>query len=138
MSTDLTETASDPRPEPHGVTPLTTERAKATIQIVAKAVLAGEQALTYSELARRLGMSKMNGQGLNSYLIEAAAICAAQGLPNVGVFIVAHNSLNAGAPMPASGSFSDIFYAKTGLALEDVPAEQDRVRAFDWLSLPTD
>jgi hypothetical protein len=131
MSTDRTE----PRPEPRDVTPLTAERARATIQIVAKAVLAGETALTYSELARRLGMSKMNGQGLNSYLIEAAALCAEQGLPNVGVFIVAHTSLQAGAPMPAAGSFSDIFYAKTGLALEDVPAEQDRVRAFDWRSV---
>ena len=45
------------------VTPLTAQRAFATIQVVAKAVLAGEPALTYSELARRLGMAKVNGQG---------------------------------------------------------------------------
>lgn len=117
------------------VTPLTHERAQATIRIVAAAVTAGEPALTYSELARRLGMSKVNGQGLNSYLIEAAAICAEQGLPNVGTFIVSLESLQAGQPLPAEGSFSDIFYAKTGLAREDVPAEQARVLAYDWTSL---
>ncbi|MBI1170624.1 hypothetical protein GC209_04420 [bacterium] len=123
--------------EPRPVTPLTAQRARATIEIVARAVLAGEQVLTYSELARRLGMAKVNGQGLNSYLIEAAALCAEQGLPNVGTFIVSHDSLQAGAAMPAEGSFSDIFYARTGLAREDVPAEQDRVRRFDWRAVST-
>lgn len=123
---------TDPVPQLRDITPLTAERAQATIEIVAKAVLAGEIALTYSELARRLGMSKVNGQGLNSYLIEAAAICAEQGLPNIGVLVVSQNSLKAGQPLPAEGSFSDAFYAKTGLSREDVPAEQDRVRAFNW------
>lgn len=120
---------------PRDVTPLTHERAEATIRIVAAAVLAGEPALTYSDLARRLGMSKVNGQGLNSYLIEAAALCAAQGLPNVGTFVVSQASLQAGQPLPAEGSFSDIFYAKTGLSRADVPAELARVRAFDWRTL---
>lgn len=129
---------TEPRPEPHDVTPLTLERARATIRIVAQAVLAGEPALTYSDLARRLGMSKVNGQGLNSYLIEAAAICAEQGLPNVGVFVVSQESLQAGQPMPAEGSLSDLFYAKTGLNRADVAAEQDRVRRHDWRSLPQD
>jgi hypothetical protein len=118
--------------EPRDVTPLTLERAQATIRIVAQAVLAGEPALTYSDLARRLGMSKVNGQGLNSYLIEAAALCAAQGLPNVGVFVVSQASLQAGQPLPAEGSFSDIFYEKTGLSRAEVPAEQARVLGFDW------
>ena len=57
------------------VTPLTAQRARAAIRIVGQALQAGEMAVTYSELARRLGMSKVNGQGLNSYLIQAAAIC---------------------------------------------------------------
>ncbi len=118
--------------EPREITPLTAKRAQAAIEIVAKAVLAGEMAVTYSELARRLGMSKVNGQGLNSYLIEAAAICAEQGLPNIGVLVVSQDSLQAGLPLPAEGSFSDAFYAKTGLAREDVPAEQARARAFYW------
>ena len=126
---------TEPRPEPRDITPLTAERALATIQIVAKAVLAGETALTYSDLARRLGMSKMNGQGLNSYLIEAAPLCAERGLPNVGVFVVSQASLQAGQPLPAEGSFSDSFYAKTGLARDDVPAEQARVLAFDWATV---
>lgn len=128
----MTEAQPDSRPEPREVTPLTLERAEATIRIVAEAVLQGEPALTYSELARRLGMSKVNGQGLNSYLIEAAAMCALRGLPNVGVFVVSQASLQAGQPLPAEGSFSDIFYARTGLLRQDVPAEQARVREFDW------
>lgn len=119
-------------PQSRDVTPLTAERARASIGIIARAVLAGEPAITYSDLARRLGMAKVNGQGLNSYLIEAAAICAEQGLPNVGCLVVTQESLQAGAPMPAEGSLSDLFYAKTGLDPADVPAEQARVRGFDW------
>ena len=114
------------------VTPLTAQRARAAIRIMGQALLAGEMALTYSELARRLGMSKVNGQGLNAYLIEAAALCAEQGLPNIGVLVVSQDSLAAGQPMPAEGSLSNAFYAKTGLNREDVPAEQARLRAVDW------
>ena len=114
------------------VTPLTAQRARAAIRIVGQALQAGEMALTYSELARRLGMSKVNGQGLNSYLIEAAAMCAELGLPNIGVLVVSLDSLAAGTPMPAEGSLSATFYAKTGLDREDVPAEQARLRAVDW------
>lgn len=121
--------------DPRDVTPLTAERARTTIRIVAEAVLAGEVALTYAELSRRLGMSKVNGQGLNTYLIEAAAICAERGLPNVGAFIVSLESLQAGTPLPAEGSFSDAFYARTGLARDKVPAEQEKVRAHDWRGL---
>ncbi len=119
------------------VTPLTRQRAFATIQVVAKAMLDGEAAITYSELARRLGMSKVNGQGLASYLNEAAAICAEHGLPNVATLVVGKASLESGVPMPSEGSFSDGFYAASGLAREDVAAEQERVRTFDWRSVPT-
>jgi hypothetical protein len=114
---------------------LTKERAFATIKIVAKAALSGEQALTYSELARRLGMSKVNGQGLSSYLNEAAALCAEHGLPNVSVLVVSKESLDRGSPMPSEGSFADGFYASTGLTRNDIPAEQDRVRNHDWRSV---
>ena len=127
---------TEPRPEPRDVTPLTLERAKAAIRIVAQAVLAGEAALTYSDLARRLGMSKVNGQGLSRYLNEAAALCAEQGLPNVAVLVVSQDSLQRGQPLPSEGSFTEGFYASTGLARTDVPAEQDRVRAFDWRAVP--
>jgi hypothetical protein len=117
------------------VSDLTRKRAFATIKVVAKAVLAGEQALTYSQLAQRLEMSKVNGQGLSSYLNEAAALCAEHGLPNVSVLVVSKDSLDRGAPMPSEGSFSDGFYASTGLTKADIPAEQARVRAFDWTSV---
>jgi hypothetical protein len=117
------------------VTALTKQRAFATIKVVANAVLAGEVALTYSELARRLGMGKVNGQGLSSYLNEAAALCAEHSLPNVAVLIVSKDSLEKGDPMPSDGSFSDGFYASTGLAKSDIPAEQKRVREFDWKSV---
>lgn len=117
------------------VSPLTMTRAFETIRVVAKAVLAGETALTYSELAQRLGMSKVNGQGLSSYLNEAASLCAEHGLPNVAVLVVSKDSLDRGTPMPSEGSFSDGFYASTGLTKADVPAEQERVRSFDWISV---
>jgi len=119
----------------HGVSELTKKRAFATIKVVAKAVLAGEPALTYSQLAQRLEMSKVNGQGLSSYLNEAASFCAEHGLPNVSVMVVSKDSLDRGEPMPSEGSFADWFYASTGLTKADIPAEQARVRAFDWLSV---
>jgi len=119
------------------VSPLTKQRAFATIKVVAEAVLAGEKALTYSQLAQRLGMSKVNGQGLSSYLNEAAALCAEHGLPNVSVLVVSKDSLDRGTPMPSEGSFAEGFYASTGLTKEAIPAEQDRVRAHDWTSVRT-
>ena len=117
------------------VSELTKKRAFATIEVVANAVIAGESALTYSQLAQRLEMSKVNGQGLSSYLNEAAAMCAEHGLPNVSVLVVSKESLDRGTPLPSEGSFTDGFYASTGLTKEDIPAEQDRVRAFDWKSV---
>ncbi len=117
------------------VSELTKKRAFATIKVVAKAVLAGEQALTYSQLAQRLEMSKVNGQGLSSYLNEAAALCAEHGLPNVSVLVVSKESLDRGVPMPSEGSFADGFYASTGLTAAEIPAEQGRVRAYDWTSV---
>ena len=117
------------------VSPLTKQRAFETIKVVAKAVIAGETALTYSDLAQRLGMSKVNGQGLSSYLNEAAALCAEHGLPNVSVLVVSKDSLDRGVPLPSEGSFSDGFYASTGLTKAEVPGEQDRVRAFDWTAV---
>jgi hypothetical protein len=117
------------------ISELTGKRAFATIKVVAKAVLAGEQAMTYSQLAQRLEMSKVNGQGLSSYLNEAAAICAENDWPNVAVLVVSKDSLDKGNPLPSEGSFSDGFYASTGLTKADIPAEQQRVRAFDWKSV---
>jgi hypothetical protein len=46
--------------------------------------------------------------------------------------VVSKESLEAGVPLPSKGSFSDGFYARTGLSEAEVPAEQARVRAFDW------
>lgn len=117
------------------ISPLTKERAFATIKIVAKAALAGETALTYSDLARRLGMSKVNGQGLSSYLNEAAALCAEYNLPNVSVLVVSKESMDRGVPMPSDGSFTEGFYASTGLTKSDIPNEQQRVRTHDWRSV---
>ena len=117
------------------VSPLAKQRAFATIKLVATAVLSGEQALTYSQLALRLGMSKVNGKGLSSYLNEGAALCAEHSLPNVSVLVVSKDSLDQGRPMPSEGSFTDGFYASTGLTKADIPAEQERVRMFDWKSV---
>ncbi len=119
------------------VTPLTQKRAFETIRIVAQAVLAKEPAITYSELARRLNMSKVNGQGLATYLNRAAEICAEHWLPNVATLVVSKDSMDRGAPMPSEGSFADGFYARTGLTRDDIAAEQAKVRAFDWTSVKT-
>lgn len=116
----------------HSVSQLAKQRAFETIRIVAKAVAAGEQAITYSDLAQRLGMSKVNGQGLSTYLNGAAALCVEHDLPNVSVLVVSRESLERNQPMPSEGSFSDGFYAATGLTKADIPAEQARVRSFDW------
>ncbi len=118
------------------VTPLTRQRAVATIRVIGDAMLAGESAVSYSELARRLGMSKVNGQGLASYLNEAAAICAEHDLPNVAAVVVSRDSLESGAPMPSEGSFSDNHYAASGLTRDEIPAEQERVRSYDWRGVP--
>jgi hypothetical protein len=114
------------------VTPLTQARAVATIGIVARAVADGEAALSYSDLAKRLGMSRVNGQGLSSYLREAAAICAENGLPNVAAMVVSRESLDRGAPMPSDGNLSADLLEALGLTPADIPAEHARVRAFDW------
>lgn len=118
------------------LSPLALERSYRTVEIIAEAMRNGEPAITYSDLSVRLGMSKVNGQGLAQYLAEAASICARHGLPNVGVMVVSRESLEAGAPMPSDGSFSRAFYEATGLSRAEVPAEQDRVRTFDWTSMP--
>jgi hypothetical protein len=114
------------------LSPLAEQRAWASITIIAEAVAKGELALTYSELARRLDMSKVNGQGLVQYLTRAAEICVENDWPNVGVMVASKESLDKGAPLPSSGSFSQGFYTATGLTEADIPAEQARVRAFDW------
>ena len=114
------------------LSPLAEQRAWVSIKVIAEAVAKGELALTYSELARRLGMSKVNGQGLSQYLNRAAEICAENHWPNVSVLVVSKDSFDKGAPMPSKGSFSDGFYAATGLTEADIPAEQARVRTFDW------
>ena len=107
--------------EHRNVTPLTRQRAFATIKVVAKAVLDGEAGLTYSELARRLGMAKVNGQGLSTYLNEAAAICAEHGLPNVSVMVVSKDSLGSGSPMLPFHSFSVIGLIDTTGEVSDRP-----------------
>ena len=114
------------------VSPLTHQRARAAIRIVAAAVAAGEPAVTYSELARRLGLSRVNGQGLVSYLAEAAAICAENGWPNVAALVVSKDSLDAGTPMPSDGSLTKGLFERTGLTAAAIPEEQARIRDFDW------
>lgn len=114
------------------ISPLARRRAVETIRILAKAVRMGEPAITYSELAQRLGMAKVNGQGLASYLALAARLCTQVGLPNVGVMVVSKASLDAGTPMPSEGSFSDTFLEASALTASEVPAERERVLAFDW------
>jgi len=119
------------------VTKLTRERAFATIKVVAKAVLSGEKAISYSELAKRLGMPNDTGRGLGPILDEAAAMCMQHGLPDVSAIVVTKESIAAGKPMPSAESFLDGVWPVTGLTIDQVPEEQDRVRSFDWEKVPT-
>ncbi|MCR8725435.1 hypothetical protein [Frigidibacter sp. ROC022] len=114
------------------ISPLTRARAVETIRLLAQAVQAGETAVTYSDFATRLGLSRVNPQGLASYLKEAAAICERHGLPNIATLVATKASIDAGAPMPSEGKLTDSFYEATGLTAQTVPAEQARARAFDW------
>lgn len=117
------------------ISPLTRQRAAETIHILARAVQNGEPAVSYSDFATRLGLSRVNAQGLASYLKEAAALCERHGLPNIATLVATKTSLDAGAPMPSEGRLTDGFYEATGLSAEKIPAEQARARAFDWSGL---
>ena len=119
------------------VTELTHKRAFATIQVVARAILGGERVLTYSDLATRLGMPNETGQGLGPILDAAAATCEKHGMPNVSSVVVTKESVERGKPFPSLQSFDDDGSHPSGLSMDDVPAEQERVRAFDWRSKPS-
>ena len=117
---------------PQNVTRLTRERAFKTSKIVAQAMLNGEPALAYSELARRLEMPNGIRSAFKPILDEAARMCKAKGLPDVTSVIVTKDSLDRGCPFPSLDSFSDGVWPITGMTVDQVPAEQERVRAFDW------
>jgi hypothetical protein len=114
-------------------TPLTSKRAFETIKIIARAMLDSEIAITYSDLASRLGMPNDTGRGLGAILDEAALKCKAAGLPNVTSVVVTKESLIAGKPMPSEASFNSAgIWPLSGTYRDQIPDEQERVRAFDW------
>jgi hypothetical protein len=94
-----------------------------------------ETALSYSDLAKRLGMPNETGQGLGPILDEAAAMCVEHKLPDVSSVVATKESVDLGKPFPSLASFEDGVWPKTGLRIEDVPDEQERVRQFDWKSV---
>jgi len=119
------------------VTKLTRERAFSSIKIIAKAAMDGEIAVSYSELASRLGMPNDTGRGLGPILDEAAHMCLEFNLPDVSALVVTKTSLETGIPMPSEDSFIDGVWPITGMKIESIPAEQDRVRSFDWTKVPS-
>ncbi|WP_146168269.1 hypothetical protein [Celeribacter persicus] len=114
------------------VTPLTRKRAFATIKVVAKAMMEGEHAISYSDLAVRLGMPNETGRGLGPILDEAAHMCIEHNLPDVSAVVVTKESLLRGEPMPSMDSFVDGMWPITGVMIEDVPIIQAQVREFNW------
>lgn len=106
-----------------------------TIRIVGQAMLDGETAISYAQLAKRLGMSNITGQGLKSYLDEATARCFDNDLPDVSSVVVTKDSMNLGLPMPSEDSFVDGTYSPARLRKEDIPHVQKAVRDFDWKSV---
>jgi len=96
-------------------------------------MLNGEPAVTYSDLAKRLGMPNDTGRGLGPILDEAALKCKENNLPDITSVVVTKESLASGTPMPSEASFNALgFWPLSGLHKDDVPAEQERVRNFDW------
>lgn len=99
-------------------------------------MLDGETAVTYSDLAARLGMPNDTGRGLGAILDEAALKCKDAGIPNVTSVVVTKESLLAGMPMPSDASFNaNGFWPLSGLHKDQIPAEQERVRNFKWLEV---
>jgi hypothetical protein len=101
-------------------------------------MLAGEPALAYADLAKRLGMANETGQGLGPVLDEAAAMCIENNLPDVSTVVVTKESMEQGCPMPSRRSFDENgFWAITGISMDEIPEYQKKVRAYDWASVPT-
>jgi hypothetical protein len=117
------------------VTQLTRKRAFQTIKIIAKAMLDGELAVTYSDLASRLEMPNETGRGLAAILDEAAAMCVKHDLPDVSSLVVTKESMLQGRPFPSKESFKNGIWPISGLSVDDIPAEQERVRRSDWMSV---
>ena len=116
------------------VTKHTREKAFASIKTVAKAMLAGETVISYSDLAVRIGTNP-TGQGLGDILDEAARMCIDHRLPDVSAVVCTKDSIDEGRPMPSSRSFVDGVWPITGISIDEVPAEQERVRIFPWLEV---
>jgi len=120
------------------VTNLTRTRAFACIKAVAGEMIAGNTHIIYSELADKIGMRNKTGQGLGPILDEAATMCRKHNLPDVTAVVVTAESVRSGEPFPSLNSFNNEgIWPLSGLHIDDVPAEQKRVRDFDWQSLPT-
>jgi hypothetical protein len=99
-------------------------------------MLDNEKAVTYADLAARLGMPNDTGRGLGAILDEAALKCKEAGLPNVTSVVVTKESLLAGKPMPSEASFNSAgIWPLSGIHRDQIPDEQERVRAFDWRSV---
>ena len=57
-------------------------------------------------------------------------MCVENKLPDVSALVVTKDSVDRGKPFPSLDSFVDGVWPLTRLAMEDVPAEQERVRNF--------
>jgi hypothetical protein len=98
--------------------------------------MTGEKWISYSDLARRLGMSNDTGRGLGPILDEAALRCRENNLPDVSSVIVTKATLDTSQPMPSEDSFdSNGYWPLTGIHRDDVPEAQRKVHEFDWLQV---
>jgi len=98
-------------------------------------MLDGEVALSYSELAKRLEMPNETGRGLGPVLDEVAVMCIKHNLPDVSSVIVTKDSIEKGQPMPSLESFTNGIWSISGISIEDIPAVQNQVRAFNWTAV---
>ena len=112
----------------------TEEQAAEAIRIIASALESGEAFLTYGTLEERLGRP---GQGrlIGPVLNAAARRCLDGQAPDISAVVCTAKSTRTGMPMPSEGSFgSGGIQPISGFSQDDIRAEQERVRQFDWKS----
>ncbi len=98
----------------------------------------GEDYITYLELDKRLGVPNPNGRNLSSILNEAARMCIKHNIPDVTAVVVTKESVEKGNPFPSIDSFNEKgIWPVSGVHIDEVPKIQEKVRNFDWTSMPT-
>ena len=94
-----------------------------------------DHVMSYGELAEAIGRGRGEGRLMGPVLDTLAGLCRDHDLPDAATIVCTGGSIASGNPMPSDAAFIDGYTKITGIAREDIAAEQARVRAFPWLDL---